>query len=120
MILLDTDICLSLLAGKINFREILGSSGESVSVSSITAGELFLASNKSQDPAGNRVLVEKFLLTVQILHQDLSISKYIADVQHSLLRKGKKATYADIVIFSTAKVYEARLVTGNGKRYCFT
>jgi predicted nucleic acid-binding protein len=120
MILLDTDICLSILVGKISIREVLGSSDEAVSVSSITAGELFLAANKSRDPASNRVLVEKFLLTVQILHQDVSVSKYIADVQHSLNRKGKLATYADIVIFSMAKVYEARLVTGNGKRYCFT
>ena len=120
MILLDTDICLSLLAGKIPVRDVLGSSDEAVAVSSITAGELFLAANKSRDPAGNRVLVEKFLLTVRILHQDVSVSSYIADVQHSLSRKGKTATYSDIVIFSMAKVYEARLVTANGKRYCFT
>ena len=120
MILLDTDICLSILKGKIAEGDLSFIIENDVSVASITAEELFFAANRSSDPVGNRILVEKFLLTVRILHPDLAAMKYIADVQLSLKRHGKQYPYADILIYSLAKTHGARLITGNSKRYCFT
>jgi predicted nucleic acid-binding protein len=120
MILLDTDICLSILKGKISGNDLSLISENEIAVASITAEELFYAANRSSDPVGNRILTEKFLLTVKILHSDLATMKYLADVQLSLKRHGKKASYGDLVIYSLAKVYGARLITGNSKRYCFT
>lgn len=120
MILLDTDICLSILKGKISGTDLAFISENEIAVTAITAEELFYAANRSSDPIGNRILAEKFLLTVKILHTDLAAMKYIADVQLSLKRHGKQFPYADIVIYSLAKIHGARLITGNSKRYCFT
>lgn len=120
MILLDTDICLSILKGKISSKDLSFINGEDVAVTAITAEELFFAANRSADPVGNRILTEKFLLTVRILHTDMAVMKYIADVQHTLRKKGKRVSHADLVTYFVAKVFEARLITGNSKRYCFT
>jgi predicted nucleic acid-binding protein len=46
--------------------------------------------------------------------------KYAADVQHTLKKKGLVGSYQDVLIYSLSKVYGARLITSNGKRYCFT
>jgi predicted nucleic acid-binding protein len=120
MVMLDTDICLSLMQGKIAVSDLVFVSGEEIAVSYITAGELFLAANGSSDPVHNRIVSEKFLLTVRILHSDMAVLKYIADVTLTLKRKGIAANQADIVIYSMAKVFGARLITSNSKRYCFT
>ena len=120
MVILDTDICLSLMTGKIAVSDLVFMSGEEIVVSYITAGELFIAANSSSDPVQNRIVSEKFLLTVRILHSDMSFLKYIADVTHTLKRKGLVINHADIVIYSMAKVFAARLITLNSKRYCFT
>jgi len=120
VILLDTDICLSILKGKISGNDLSFIIENEVAVASITAEELFYAANRSSDPVGNRILTEKFLLTVRILHTDLAAMKYIADVQLSLKRHGKQYSYADVMIYSLAKIYGARLITANSKRYCFT
>jgi len=120
MVMLDTDICLSLMTGKIAVSDPVFMAGEEIVVSYITAGELFIAANSSSDPVQNRILSEKFLLTVRILHSDMSVLKYIADVTHTLKRKGLVVNHADIVIYSMAKVFGARLITSNSKRYCFT
>jgi len=120
MIILDTDVCLSLLKGSSRLSELYANTSEEICVAAITAQELFYAANRSTDATGNRILVEKFLLTVRILHPDLVALKYAADVQNSLKQAGKEATYADLAIYSISKAYGARLITTQGKRYCFT
>jgi len=120
MVMLDTDICLSLMTGKTTVSDLVFMAGEEIVVSYITAGELFIAANSSSDPINNRIVTEKFLLTVRILHSDMAMLKYIADVTHTLKKKGLVINQADIVMYSMAKVFGARLITSNSKRYCFT
>jgi predicted nucleic acid-binding protein len=120
MILLDTDVCLALLKGNTKVIDAYGSLPEEICVSPATAQELFYAANRSGDPVGNRITAEKFLLTVRILHPDLAVMKYAADVQHTLRKKGIAGAYQDVLLYSLSKVYGARLITTNGKRYCFT
>jgi predicted nucleic acid-binding protein len=120
MILMDTDVCLSLLRGNNRIVESYGALTEEICVSSVTAQELFFAANRSEDPVQNRITVEKFLLTLRIVHPDMEVLQFAADVQNTLKRRSITATYQDILMYSLSKVYGARLITTNGKRYCFT
>lgn len=120
MLILDTDVCLSLLKGSPKLAEQVTGSDDELCVTAITAEELFYAANRTEVPLENRMLVEKFLLTVRILHPDMAVIKYIADMRNSLRRSEKKFSVQDVTIYAISKVYGARLVTGNAKRYCFT
>lgn len=120
MIILDTDVCLSLLKGSSKLSELYSNATEEICVTAITAQELFFAANRSADPVGNKILAEKFLLTVRILHPDLAALKYAADVQNSLRKAGKQASFSDLAIYSISRAYGAKLITTQGKRYCFT
>lgn len=120
MILLDTDVCLALLKGNQKVIDMYGALPEEICVSPNTAQELFYAAIRSEDPLGNSITTEKFLLTVRILHPDLAVIKYAADFQQTLKKKGVVGSYQDVLIYSLSKVYAARLITTNSKRYCFT
>lgn len=120
MILFDTDVCLSLLKGNRKLLEAYGDSTEELCVSTITAQELFLAANLSENPASNRQRVEQFLLTLRILHPDLAVLQLAADLHLRITKRGGAATYGDILLHSLSKAYNAKLVTTEGKRYCFT
>ena len=120
MILFDTDVCLGLIRGNHKILDVYGSLAEEICVSEVTVQELFLLANRSTEAAQNRVTVEKFLLTVRVLHPDLEVLKLAADVQHRMKKKGQSVAYQDVMIYCLSKVYGARLITTNGKRYCFT
>lgn len=120
MILFDTDVCLGLIRGNRKILDIYGTLAEEICVSEITVQELFLLANRSSEVAQNRVTVEKFLLTVRVLHPDLEVLKLVADVLYRMKKKDQAAIYQDVMIYSLSKVYGARLITTNGKRYCFT
>lgn len=120
MILFDTDVCLGLLRGKRKILDAYGTLAEEICVSEITVQELFLLANRSSEVAQNRVTVEKFLLTVRILHPDLEVLKLVADVLYRMKKKGQSTIYQDVMIYSLSKAYGAKLITTNGKRYCFT
>lgn len=120
MILLDTDVCLSLLGGNRKICELYASSADEICVPAPCVQELFLAAAASADPAANRMSVEKFLLTVKILNPGLSVLRLAADIQGSLGKKGIAPIYVDLLIYCLSKVFGAKLITTNGKRYCFT
>ncbi len=120
MILFDTDVCLMLLKGNKKILQTYCNLPEEISVCDVTVQELFHLANRTSEPAINRVTVEKFLLTVKILHPDLGVLKHVADVRHSLQRKGLHANYQDVLIYCLSKGSGARLITTDAKRYCFT
>ncbi|ULQ58667.1 type II toxin-antitoxin system VapC family toxin [Brucepastera parasyntrophica] len=120
MIIFDTDVCLSLLGGNKKAIQLYADSAEQICVSSVTVQELFYAANISDAAADNRVLAEQFLLTVRILHPDVRVLKYAADLQARLKKKRIRANYTDILLYSLSRVYAATLVTTKKSRYCFT
>lgn len=120
MLILDTDVCLSILKGSAKSKDLFSGNGDEICVTFITVNELFFAANRSGDSIGNRILAEKFLLTVRIIHPDLAVLKYLADLQSTLKKKGKNPCLQDMLIYSISRVHGARLVTGQSKRYCFT
>lgn len=120
IVLLDTDICLSLLFGTLAIHNLSTDPGDVIGVSIVTVEELFVTANLSRDPIMNKILIEKFLLTIRIIYPNLSVIKYMADVRSSLLSKGRRVNPSDLMVYSIAKIYKARLITTNGKRYSFT
>jgi len=120
MIILDTDICLSLLRGNTHISESVFLTSDEICITAVSAQELFIAANFSSNASENQILVEKFLLTVRIIQPDLSVMKYAASVGKVISQKGMNANISDILIYSTSKVYGAKLITTNSKRYCFT
>jgi len=120
MILLDTDICLMLLKGNKKILQSYCSLPEDIVVSEVTVQELFLLANGSSDPISNKITVEKFLLTVRIIHPDIETLKLAADLQYTQKRKGQPGVFQDILLYCLSKRYSARLITTDARRYRFT
>ncbi len=117
MILFDTDICLSLLRGSRNILDSYADYPGDICVSPVTVQELFSAACDSENPEENRLLVEKFLLTVKILQDDIRVMKKAALIRRELKRRNRTMSLSDILVFAASSVYSAKLVTANGDRY---
>jgi predicted nucleic acid-binding protein len=120
MIILDTDVCLAILSGKRKTSDLSAVAGEEFCVTYITVRELFYAASKTQEELSNKILVEKFLLTLRVLHPDMETSRLIANYLHHANKKNQTISVDDLTTFCISKVYGARLITMQGKRYCFT
>jgi predicted nucleic acid-binding protein len=120
MILLDTDVCLMLLKGNKKILQSYCALPEDIVVSEITVYELFMLANGSSDPVSNKITVEKFLLTVRVLHPDLEVLKLAADLQYAQKRKGLLVVFQDMLMYCLSKRYGARLITTDASRYRFT
>lgn len=120
MIILDTDVCLALLSGKRKTSDLSAVAGEEFCVTYITVRELFYAANKTQDVVSNKILVEKFLLTMRVLHPDMETSRLMADILFQTTKKGLRVSLDDLAMYCISRIYGARLITMQGKRYCFT
>lgn len=120
MILFDTDACLSLLAGNAKIVEKYGSLMDEVCVPALCVPELFYAAEQSKSPEENRRTIEKFLATVRVLHPDNETYRYAARLQNKLVQRGFFVPQNDVLVFSTSRVFSARLVTLHAGRYRFT
>lgn len=120
MILLDTDVCLLLLSGN---RKLLDAGlflEDAVAISPVTLRELFLVAAMSADPESNRALIERFLVTVQLLSDTSESARLAAETETRVQKRGSTYCLADILQYAIAKTYGARLITTSGKRYSFT
>jgi len=120
MIILDTDVCLAILSGKRKTADLAAVAGEEFCVTYITVRELFYAASKTQDSVSNKILVEKFLLTMRVLHPDMETSRLMADLLVQAKKKGQYISTDDLATYCISRIYGARLITMQGKRYCFT
>jgi predicted nucleic acid-binding protein len=99
MIILDTDVCsvCCLENGKVLTLKVLRERNFAWTI--LTVRELFYAANRSEDSIGNRILAEKFLLTVRVLHPDMETARLVADIQAQLKRRGKAFSTDDITTY---------------------
>jgi len=117
MILLDTDVCIEILRGnKKVIQKRTGYPGE-VSISFMTVAELFYGAENSQYPIENKILVEKFSITVNIIHTDIAILKRFGELKAALKRKNVLIPDADLFIGATSLEKSEALVTGNSKHF---
>lgn len=117
MILLDTDTCIHILRGNetvINKRKFCD---DLIGISFMTVAELFYGVFKSTNPLKNRALVEKFILTVNVIDSNILIMKKFGQLKVDLENNGNKLADADLFIAATAILNKAKLITGNTKHF---
>lgn len=115
--LLDTDIIIDHLRGKIKLKESLLS--ESVAISIITYGELMYGAEKSKERERAKLLVIDFLqdLSIEIVALNRNIMDKYAIAKADLEAKGRKLDDFDLLIGTTAKVNSLVLVTRNRRHF---
>ena len=120
MILFDTDVCLSLMAGNEKIQRQYASLMEEICVPAPCVQELFFAAEASENPEENRTVLEKFLTTVRVIHPVTETCRYAARLQKKLYVRGSVVPQNDVMVFCMSRILSARLITLHAGRYRFT
>ena len=113
MILLDTDVCIELLRGNEKVIQKRENEIESIGVSFLTVGELFYGAYKSAKVDHNLTLIDRFLLTIQIIQSDYDIMKRFGEIKSKLVKKNIQLPDADLIIAATSLSKCNKIITGN-------
>ena len=118
--LLDTNICVFFLRGKLNLDEIIKEKGyENCFISELTAFELKYGAEKSLTPEKSHKAVNKFLKGIKILPIS-EIGDEYAKIKVKLRKQGTPMhDEFDLMIGVTALFYNLTLVTDNIKDFRF-
>ncbi len=120
MTIIDTDICLALLTGnEITLKSIEAITDE-VCITWITEQELYTAAFRSEEPAQNHTLVEKFILTVRVIYPDSRTLSALALFKQQLNKQNETFSESDCVQYITARTLSARFLTMHKPRYQFS
>ncbi|MBP7554150.1 MAG: PIN domain-containing protein [Spirochaetes bacterium] len=117
MILLDTDVCIEILRGNKKVIEKRKENNDSIAISFMTAAELYYGAEKSDYREKNKILIEEFLLTVEIIESDIEIMKRFGEIKANLKVKNEILADADILIGSAALEKCEKLITGNENHF---
>ena len=117
MILIDTDICIEILRGNKAIIEKRKNFHEEIAISFMSVAELFYGAEKSEYRNKNYILIEEFLLSVNIINSDVVIMKKFGELKAHLYSTHSILPDADIFIASTALLKCTALVTGNTKHF---
>ena len=117
MIILDSDICISILRGNKLVIEKRESCDEGICISFMTVAELYYGAEKSNYRKQNINLVERSLLSILIIDSDIEITQKFGELKARLSKSGRIIADADLFIASTAITKCTKLITGNIKHY---
>ena len=117
MILLDTDVCIEIIRGNKFVIEKRKIEEESVSISFMTASELYYGALKSERPEKNISIIDEFILTLSVIQSNNSIIRKYAELKSQLEYTGQSLADADLFIAATTLVKCSKLITGNIKHY---
>jgi tRNA(fMet)-specific endonuclease VapC len=117
VILLDTDVCVSLLRGNSSIADKIRASSSGASVSFMTAAELAYGAEKSSKLDYNRGLVERFLFTVSVIESERSSIRLFGKLKAELEAGGTHLPDADLLIAAVAMDRGLVLATGNMKHF---
>ncbi|KOR38021.1 twitching motility protein PilT [Planktothricoides sp. SR001] len=117
--LLDTNICIYIIKQKPakvleKFKRLHPSD---VGISSITLAELEYGIAKSQQSEKNRIALNQFLITLEIVKFDEKASNIYGGVRAELERKGLVIGAMDMLIAAHAISLDLILVTNNVKEF---
>ena len=111
--LLDTDTCSAYLKGDRQvWQKMMQYSGR-LHVSAITVGELFAWVLRSQTPPDREQQLGNFFGDVAVLDVERRVARKFGEVRADQLDRGAFTPEMDLLIASTALVYELTLVTHN-------
>lgn len=116
--LLDTNICVFFLRGKLNLDEIIKQKGkENCFISEITVFELRFGAENSEKPSKSHKAIDMFISGISIIPIYSSIKKYATE-KVRLRKLGKPINDEfDLLIGVTASENKLTLVTDNGKDF---
>lgn len=117
MTLIDTDICIEILRGNKSVLNKRKKEDDILAVAFMTAAELYYGVQKSTNPVQNSLLIDEFLLTMNIIHTDIPILKTYGELKVQLEGRGFPLADADLLIAATALIKCEKLITGNIKHY---
>jgi tRNA(fMet)-specific endonuclease VapC len=117
LILLDTDICIEILRKNQKVLRRREQYDEVAAISFMSVAELYYGAEKSKDPAGNRNLIEEFMISIEILQTDLPILQRFGALKFQLYNSNIMLPDADIMIAATAYEKADRLITGNLRHF---
>ena len=118
--LLDTNICIFFLRGKLNFDEIIRQKGlDNCFISELTVFELKYGAENSDNPKKSHEAVDKFVHGLTVI-PIFGVVKEYAETKVYLRKKGTPLhDEFDLIIGVTAAVNELILVTDNTKDFRF-
>ena len=117
MILIDTDVCVDLLKGNKRILQRRDQYDGPIGICFMTIAELYYGAEKSSEPLKNFETIERLLLTLEIVHSDLSLLRRFGTIKASLQKLGTPLADADVLIASAAIERAEKLITGNTKHF---
>ena len=117
MILFDTDICVEILRGNTVPVDRRAAYAGEVSVSFMTAAELYYGVYKSAAKEKNLGVVKAFLLAVNVIESDAQIEQRFGQLKAELSSRGTTVADANLLIAATALERCTFLVTGNTRHF---
>ena len=117
MILLDTDICIEILRGNNKVIKNRETESEDTCICFMSIAELFYGAEKSKHSEHNIDLIEKLLLSINIINSDTDIMRKFGQIKASLFKSKIPLSDADIFIAATALAKCNKLITGNIRHF---
>lgn len=117
MKLLDTDTCIAILRGNEEVIARRAVEPDTVNTTWVTAAELYFGAAKSVAPDENRVLVDAFLDSMEVLSPGLGAAQAFGHAKALLQRAGTPLADADLMIAGIAIAEGATVVTGNRRHF---
>ena len=117
MILLDTNVLVSILRGNRKVHSRFSMHLGEMAVPAMVLGELIFGAEKSKNPAKNRNLIATILGALPVMHTNGAIMEKFGEQKAILSVRGEVVEDADVLIAATALAYDATLVTGNVRHF---
>ncbi len=117
MRILDTDTCIAILRGRHEVIDRRRETEDTVATTWINASELYYGAAKSDNPLGNKDLVDRFLDTLSILGIDSLSAQFFGVLKADLETAGKQLADTDLWIGAIARAHHASVITGNIRHF---
>lgn len=117
MILMDTNVCIRILRGRMDaIREFSANAGD-VAVPFMVLGELYYGAERSDDPSLGKTLVDKFVSALPVVDSSPAIMARFGVEKARLMAAGTPVEDADVLIAATAIECGGRIATGNIRHF---
>ena len=116
--LIDTDWAINLLAGRDPaLAETRRLGLRRMTVSRVTAAELYHGAFAAPNPDGHIVAIRHFLDSCRMLEVSDAVCERFGELRAGLWRRGEKITDFDLVISATALCHDLTLLTFNRRHF---